>query len=1593
MKRILIVDGLEPGRSPLEASLRGGGYETVSVRDGAPALAEARRQPPHLVITDIVLPVMDGFALCREWRADAALRGIPFVFYSSTNRGAKDEEMALASGADRFVLRPQEPQAMNEIIREVLFASMEKKLVELEASHRRLVEDARQRQVMEDALRQSQEQFQRLFQSSPLGTVLYSALDGCILNVNARFLELMQCDLEEVVGRTGHELGVWCDPGTRDRLLERLHHEKHVHSFEARLRSKRGLEYDMLLSAQLIELPTGQVVMVQAQDITDRKRSEAALRDKDRLLREVIDMVPHFIFAKDRHSRFLFVNRVAAEAVGMSPEQLVGLSDLDIPRNREEAEAFMQDDREVIASGKPKFVPEEHLTDIAGRVRIHQTIKIPFLAPGTGEPALLGVAVDITELKHAEQELRTAHDRITVLAHLTRELADSTTPRDAALLILQTARQLIDWDCSWLQLWNEETQQFEDLADFDRVDGECRELPPNLSTHWDPAPMMRRAMQQGPQLLLRQDETDQIDGFRLIGNQRRSLSLMYAPIRHAGRLIGMVSIQSYRKQAYDHAALDLLQTLASHCAGALARIQSTQALVESGERFRLIFEGANDAIFWADAETSLLTHCNRAAEALLGWERAEIIGQPQGFLHPPEEAARYQQLFREHASSRSKPRVEAEVVRKDGQRVAVSISPSVTTIGGRQVIQGIFHDITERKRMEASLRLTQFTIDRAVDSVFWVAPSSEIFYVNDAACRTLGYSREELIGNTVPGIDPNFPAEAWPAHWEELKLRKSFSFESDHQRKDGSPIKTEVTVNYLEFEGREYNCAIMRDITARKQAEERLAVMRFCVDRAGDSVSWVSREGRILYVNDAFCGGRGYSRDEMLGMMIFDLDPDFQAGVWGPHWQELKQRGTLTFESRHRAKDGRVFPVEINANYVHIGEQEFNFASVRDITARKQAEARIVAFSDLGRKLSAAQTAREAGEIIVEVADRLIGWDACLVDLLSAADDHVHSVLRKDIVNGVRADVTADDGDRAPTPRMRRVFSQGAELILRDTAGAITPDGVMFGDTSRASLSLLNVPIRDGTRSIGLLSIQSYQPKAYTPQDLDLLQVLADHCSGALHRLRAEGEVRRLAAFPQLNPNPVLELISDGTINYFNEAAGHLAHELGFKHPADMLPPETTAIVRQCLDSGLSKQRIEVPCNQRIISWSFHPIPAQCVVHCYAGDVTERQQLEGRLRQAQKMEAIGTLAGGIAHDFNNLLGVMLGNAELARMDLDDRRSALMSIDEILSTGQRAKELVQRILTFSRPQEKKLEPTQLQTVLDEVVRLLRSTLPAGVALAFQSAPAVPAVQADASQIHQVVLNVATNAWHAMEGQVGRIEMRLEPCQLEAGFCQAHPELRPGPHVRLSISDTGKGMDAITLGRIFEPFFTTKAPGQGTGLGLSMVHGILRSHGGGITVESEPGRGSTFHLYFPALAEKFHATLLEPVTAATVRGHGEHILYLDDEQPLVHLAKRFLERLGYRVTGYTQPAEAVAAFSTNPQDFDLVITDFNMPGLSGMEVARQLMSIRPDVPVVMLSGFLREAEIDTARAMGIREVLLKPNTVEELISVLGPLLLAR
>jgi len=376
--------------------------------------------------------------------------------------------------------------------------------------------------------------------------------------------------------------------------------------------------------------------------------------------------------------------------------------------------------------------------------------------------------------------------------------------------------------------------------------------------------------------------------------------------------------------------------------------------------------------------------------------------------------------------------------------------------------------------------------------------------------------------------------------------------------------------------------------------------------------------------------------------------------------------------------------------------------------------------------------------------------------------------------------------------------------------------------------------------------------------------------------------------------------------------------------------------------------------------------------------IAERQQLEEQLRQSQKMEAIGQLAGGIAHDFNNILAAISGNTELALEDTASDHPAREFLEEIRNSSARAKRLVQQILAFSRRQPLDRRVISLEPIIEESTDLLRASLPASVGLDMEVDAGVPPVLADATQMHQVLVNLCTNAWHALEGQSGRIVVRLKSVALTADSVKPLVGLRPGNFVYLSVSDTGIGMDAATRARIFEPFFTTKEPGKGTGLGLSVVHGIVQGHDGAIVVRSQPGEGTVFEIYFPA------ATAIEetaPAPAPALRGQGQHILFLDDEAPLVTLAQRLLERRGYRFSGFTRASEALRAFAEKPDEFQLVITDLSMPGASGLHFASDILKLRPDVPVVLCSGHVTEELREHARRAGIREVLYKPNTVDE------------
>ncbi len=362
------------------------------------------------------------------------------------------------------------------------------------------------------------------------------------------------------------------------------------------------------------------------------------------------------------------------------------------------------------------------------------------------------------------------------------------------------------------------------------------------------------------------------------------------------------------------------------------------------------------------------------------------------------------------------------------------------------------------------------------------------------------------------------------------------------------------------------------------------------------------------------------------------------------------------------------------------------------------------------------------------------------------------------------------------------------------------------------------------------------------------------------------------------------------------------------------------------------------------------------------------------------MEAIGTLAGGIAHDFNNILGAINGYTELAQMVVKDDQELQDYLSHVQQAGVRAADLVRQILAFSRQEVHARHAIQLRHIVAEALKLLRATIPTSIEFKNHLERQPPTVLADPTQVHQIMMNLCTNAWHAMRDHPGRLEVRLEGVDLTQPLRTVNAELAAGRYACLSISDTGCGMDEATLLRIFDPFFTTKQPGEGTGLGLAVVHGIVRSHQAGVTVTSRPGAGTTFKIYFPAHLEE--AAAPRPEKEQVVRGKGQRILFVDDEELLVLVAKKSLEKLGYSLVTHTSPVAALEEFHRRPGDFDLVITDLAMPRLSGTDIAEAVRLTRPDLPVILTSGNPGDLSSERIRTAGFRDFLLKPLSLEGL-----------
>ncbi|WP_303721898.1 ATP-binding protein [Malonomonas rubra] len=557
----------------------------------------------------------------------------------------------------------------------------------------------------------------------------------------------------------------------------------------------------------------------------------------------------------------------------------------------------------------------------------------------------------------------------------------------------------------------------------------------------------------------------------------------------------------------------------------------------------------------------------------------------------------------------------------------------------------------------------------------------------------------------------------------------------------------------------------------------------------------------------------------------------------------------------------------------------------------------------------------------------------------------------------------------------------------------------------------ISLPLTEGETVFGALVIFSPEINAFDADEITRMEELAADLSYGIKTIRMNVERERaleekmlLAAAIEQASNGVMTFDKDGIIQYMNSSyekicAPNVETPLGKSiHTIDcwLSNEEYYAAVIKAVETGnlqsghFDNRYVDGPRSE--IDARISPVLGNGgVVSRYVvivRDVTHEFQLEMQLRQAQKLEAIATLSGGIAHDFNNILAVIITNTEMALEDIPDDNPLKKQLELVLKAGFRGKNLVRQILTLSRRTEQERQPVNLESIVEECFNLLRATLPKTIEVKKWLASDLGMISADPTQIHQVVMNLCTNAGDAMLETGGALKVVIEEVELDEDACRAYAGLTPGDYIELQVSDTGHGMTREVMERIFDPFYSTKTQGKGTGLGLSVVHGIIKSHEGAITVDSVQGRGTIFSVLFPKM-KVFHEVPQLQVLPATAKGSGK-ILFVDDEEDYVLTQAKMIERLGYQVVAETDSRKTLELFRCSPRDFDLVITDLTMPHLTGDMLARELLAIRADIPIVLCSGSAPETNsiltAEKSRAIGIREVLLKPVDKEQMDQVI-------
>ncbi|SHI57164.1 PAS domain S-box-containing protein [Desulfatibacillum alkenivorans DSM 16219] len=607
------------------------------------------------------------------------------------------------------------------------------------------------------------------------------------------------------------------------------------------------------------------------------------------------------------------------------------------------------------------------------------------------------------------------------------------------------------------------------------------------------------------------------------------------------------------------------------------------------------------------------------------------------------------------------------------------------------------------------------------------------------------------------------------------------------------------------------------------------------------------------------------------------------------------------------------------------------------------------------------------------------------------------------------------------------VDSRGVDPVLALDSGAQMMELVKSGEMGPGSPTFV-APLIEQDRMIGVIALGAKQGGAlFTEQDQNVLSIMKDHLSSGCEagyldselqdrirelnkrtedleeeiRIRQETEDKLRSILESSSAISIVSTDLDQIIRYWNKGAenifGFSAEEMVGEKITKIYvdDPQSREILSQARNHVI-ENKDATSCEVRELSkegsdkWVRLNLSARMdqdneVIGLLGigEDITERKQLEQMLLHAQKMKAIGALAGGVAHDFNNILTSVRAYTELAQFRIDNKGAVQESLDQIMNATDRAKEMVKQILNFSRQTGEEKKPVQLGPVIKEAVTLLKAALPSTIEVVMALKEWEIIIHADATQVHQIIMNLGTNAAHAMAQSGGILHFSMIREEVDRKTAAKIPELQVGNYIKLRVQDTGCGMEPEVMKHIFDPYYTTRETGKGSGMGLAVVYGIVKQHGGAIVVKSKPGKGTLFDVYFPIVSERPKSS---PRKATDIPHGTESILFVDDELAVTEPYLRILEDLGYTVTGFTDGLEALTTFKANPTHYDLIICDMTMPKITGEMLAQRAKDVRSDIPVIICTGYSDAMSEEKAGEMGIQAMLPKPLAVEELASAI-------